>query len=92
MQSVNARIFLVMLLGAATALPARAAEPTAPPRVEKFTPAQAGKSSRAADSRRRAAIAVFVTDDADSMRLPAFATPATPLPVRFVRVGVEWTF
>lgn len=82
-----------MLLGAATALPARAAEPTAPPRVQQFTPAQAGKSSRAADSsRRRAAIAVFVTDDADSMRLPAFATPTTPLPVRFMRVGVEWTF
>ena len=90
---MNARIFLIMLLGAATALPAQADEPVAQPRAEKLTPAEKVKSSGAAErSRRRAAISVFVTDDADSMRLPAFATPTTPLPVRFMRVGVEWTF
>ena len=91
--SVNTRIFLVMLLGATTALPVQAAEPALPRRVEKFTPADSAKSRAAERSpRRRATIAVFVTDDADSMRLPAFATPTTPLPVRFMRVGVEWTF
>lgn len=81
-----------MLLGAATALPAQAAEPTLPRRVEKFTPADSAKARAAERARRRATVSVFVTDDADSMRLPAFATPTTPLPVRFMRVGVEWTF
>ena len=38
------------------------------------------------------AMAVLITDDHDSMRLPAFATRTTPLPTRFVRFGVEWSF
>jgi hypothetical protein len=37
-------------------------------------------------------LAVTFTDDADSMRLPAFASRTTPLPTRFFRVGVEWKF
>lgn len=37
-------------------------------------------------------LAVTFTDDADSMRLPAFASRTTPLPTRFLRVGVEWKF
>lgn len=39
-----------------------------------------------------AAFAVTYTDDADSVRLPSFATRTTPFPTRFLRVGVEWTF
>jgi len=35
---------------------------------------------------------VTVTDDADSTRLPAFATPTTPMPKKLIRVGVEWSF
>jgi hypothetical protein len=37
-------------------------------------------------------LAVAFTDDADSMRLPAFASRTTPLPQRFLRVGIEWKF
>jgi hypothetical protein len=39
-----------------------------------------------------AAVALTFTDDADSVRLPAFATPTTPVPTRFLRVGIEWSF
>ena len=39
-----------------------------------------------------AAVALTFTDDADSVRLPAFATPTTPLPMRFLRVGIQWSF
>jgi len=39
-----------------------------------------------------ASMAVLITDDHDSMRLPAFATRTTPLPTRFMRLGVEWSF
>jgi hypothetical protein len=44
------------------------------------------------ESRPTANMAVLFTDDADSMRLPAFATRTTPLPTRFFRLGVEWSF
>ena len=84
-----------MVIGLGTVLAeARAADAAPlPPRVEKVTHADAEKLARSAErQRRQAAIAIFVTDDADSVRLPAFATPTTPLPVRFLRVGVEWTF
>jgi hypothetical protein len=37
-------------------------------------------------------LALTFTDDADSMRLPAFASRTSPLPMRFFRVGVEWKF
>ena len=39
-----------------------------------------------------ASMAILFTDDHDSARLPAFATRTTPLPTRFMRVGVEWSF
>ena len=39
-----------------------------------------------------ASMAVLITDDHDSTRLPVFATRTTPLPTRFVRLGVEWSF
>ena len=85
---------LLLVLGLAT-VPAQAlaADPAPMPRVEKVTRADAAKQARGPErERKQAAIAVFVTDDADSLRLPAFATRTTPLPVRFLRVGVEWTF
>ena len=39
-----------------------------------------------------ASMAFLFTDDHDSTRLPAFATRTTPLPTRYMRVGVEWSF
>lgn len=85
---------LSMVLGLATVLAeARAADAAPSPRVEKVTHADVWKQARSFErQRRQAAIAIFVTDDADSLRLPAFASRTTPLPVRFVRVGVEWSF
>jgi hypothetical protein len=37
-------------------------------------------------------MAFLFTDDHDSARLPAFATRTTPMPTRFMRLGVEWSF
>jgi hypothetical protein len=57
---------------------------------------EAAKPSSWADARPEpkpaAAMAVLITDDHDSTRLPVFATRTTPLPTRFVRLGVEWSF
>ena len=39
-----------------------------------------------------ASMAFLITDDHDSARLPAFATRTTPLPTRYMRLGVEWSF
>jgi hypothetical protein len=39
-----------------------------------------------------ATVAVTLTDDADSVMLPAFAMRTTPLPMRFLRLGIEWKF
>ena len=63
-------------------------------RVEKFTPATAATPPKIAEPQRRllTAVALTVTDDGDSVRLPAFATPTTPLPMRFLRVGIQWSF
>ena len=59
-------------------------------------PDQAVKPSWISNTEREpkpaAGVAVLVTDDADSMRLPAFATRTTPTPQRFMRFGVEWSF
>ena len=85
----------MLVLGLATVLAQARADDAAPlpPRAETVTPADLWKQARSAERRRRqAAIAIFVTDDADSLRLPAFASRATPLPERFVRVGLEWSF
>jgi hypothetical protein len=70
--------------------PAAAAER----RVEKFAPAPAAMPSNVVEPQRKqlTAVALTFTDDADSVRLPPFATRTTPLPTRFLRVGVEWSF
>jgi hypothetical protein len=44
------------------------------------------------ETRPAASVAFLFTDDHDSTRLPAFATRTTPLPTRFMRLGVEWSF
>ena len=40
----------------------------------------------------KAGLALTFTDDADSVMLPAFAMRTTPMPLRFVRLGVQWRF
>ena len=71
-------------------LPAQGRTPAQP------LPAQEAARSSWADARPEvkptASMAVLITDDHDSTRLPAFATRTTPLPTRFVRLGVEWSF
>lgn len=86
----------------AACAPALAAEPaglgpaaTSLPPMPPAQPQPAAKLSPLAERERKqpaAALAVTVTDDADSTRLPAFATPSTPLPKKLFRVGVEWAF
>lgn len=63
-------------------------------RIDTFPSRQSAQPPVQAERERRplAAFAVTYTDDADSVRLPAFATRTTPFPTRFLRVGVEWTF
>jgi hypothetical protein len=51
-------------------------------RMEKMPPPQ----------KPAASVAVTLTDDADSVMLPAFAMRTTPLPMRFLRLGIEWKF
>ena len=60
--------------------------------MEKYTPPQAAKQAAERAQKQPASLAVTFTDDADSVRLPAFAMRMTPLPERFLRVGVEWRF
>jgi len=96
------RALSVMAVCLAACVPAQAAEPAGPgpaatsqPQVQLPRPQPAAKPSRLAEPERKqpaAALAVTVTDDADSTRLPAFATPTTPLPKKLLRVGVEWFF
>ena len=91
-----------MALCLVACVPAQAAEPAGPgtapttqPQVLAPQPQRADKPSPFTDPDRKppaAALAVTVTDDADSTRLPAFATPSTPQPKRLFRVGVEWSF
>lgn len=63
-------------------------------RIDTLPSRQGAQTSVQAERERRplAAFALTYTDDADSVRLPAFATRTTPFPTRFLRVGVEWTF
>ena len=44
------------------------------------------------EARPAASMAILFTDDHDSTRLPAFATRTTPMPTRFMRLGVEFSF
>ena len=91
-----------MALCIAACVPAHAAEPagpgpvvTAQPRMPAPEPQRAAKPSPFTEPERKpsaATLAVTVTDDADSTRLPAFATPSTPQPKKLFRVGVEWSF
>jgi hypothetical protein len=96
------RALFVMAVCLATCAPAQAAEPAGPgpaatslSRLPPLQPQPAAKPSPLAEPERKqpaAALAVTVTDDADSTRLPAFATPSTPTPKKLLRVGVEWSF
>jgi hypothetical protein len=102
------RALFVMAVCLAACVPAQAAEPAGPGAAaisqpdahalrdaQTLRPQPAAKPSPLAEPERKrsaAALAVTVTDDADSTRLPAFATPTTPLPKKLVRVGVEWSF
>lgn len=65
-----------------------------PTRIDSLPSRQGEQPSVPAERERKplATFAVTYTDDADSVRLPAFATRTTPFPTRFLRVGVEWTF
>jgi hypothetical protein len=54
--------------------------------------AQSTPKEKAPPRRPSVTVAVTFTDDADSMRLPAFASRTSPLPMRFLRVGIEWKF
>jgi hypothetical protein len=65
------------------------------PLKQELTAQQAAKPSWSmppAEPKPAASMAILFTDDHDSTRLPAFATRTTPLPTRFMRVGVEWSF
>jgi hypothetical protein len=96
------RALFVMAVCLAACVPAQAAEPAGPgPAATSQPQAQlprlqpAAKPSPLAEPERKqpsAALAVTVTDDADSTRLPAFAMPTTPMPKKLLRVGVEWSF
>ena len=86
----------------AACMPAQAAEPAGPgapattqPQVLTPQPQRAAKPSPLSEPDKKppaAALAVTVTDDADTTRLPAFATPSSPQPRKLFRVGVEWSF
>ena len=100
------KVLASIALCLAACVPAQAAEPLAPrlsggsqmPPARAFqgVPVQEAAKPSWADARPEpkpaAAMAVLITDDHDSMRLPAFATRTTPLPTRFMRLGVEWSF
>jgi len=90
-----------MVVCLAACVPAQAAEPAGPGAAATARPQmpapepQRTKPSPFTDPDRKppaASIAVTVTDDADSTRLPPFATPSTPQPKKLFRVGVEWSF
>jgi hypothetical protein len=79
---------------AAAVVQAEPASQGAGPRPAAVSEKRLDKPSRAAETQRKqlAAIALTFTDDGDSVLLPAFASRTTPLPTRFLRVGVEWSF
>ena len=55
--------------------------------------AASGEKSPTPPQRRPVAVvSLTFTDDADSVRLPAFASRTTPLPMRFIRIGIEMKF
>ena len=92
----------IALLLAAVLVPAEAAAHSADARtvavaenpVLKSLPMPAATPPKAPEPQKKplAAVAVTLTDDADSTLLPAFASRTTPLPTRLLRVGIEWSF
>jgi hypothetical protein len=94
------RVLFVIAVCLAASVPARAAEPAGPGPAASSqpqfpSPQPGAKRSPLAEPERKQpgpALAVTVTDDADSTRQPAFATPSTPMPKKLYRVGVEWSF
>jgi hypothetical protein len=97
------RALLLLVLSLAAALvPAEVAAQDAgarPAAISKMRlddlPMPAATPAKAAESQRKqqfAAIAVTLTDDVDTVWLPPFASRTTPQPMRFLRVGVEWSF
>jgi hypothetical protein len=100
------RAFISMAVCVVACVPVQAAEPAGPGLASTsqvdvlrdartLRPMPPAKPSPFTDAERKpptAALAVTVTDDADSTRLPAFATPSTPQPKKLFRVGVEWSF
>jgi hypothetical protein len=87
-------LLAIALTAACTVAQAQSSPVVSEKRVDHFAAAQASKPAKSADARRKpaAAIAVALTDDADSILLPTFAMRTTPAPIRFLRVGVEWSF
>ena len=85
-------LLALALAVACTSLEAQSSAPLKA--VDKFTASQTEKSAKLAEPQRRraASVAVALTDDADSILLPPFATRTSPLPMRFLRVGLEWSF
>jgi hypothetical protein len=68
---------------------------TAADSAAKNLPAASSKPARPAEEparRPHASLAFTASDDADSVLLPAFASRSTPQPMRFLRVGLEWSF
>ena len=100
------RALLSIAVCFAACVPVLAAEPVGPgpaatsqmdvqQDVQTLRPMPPAKPSPLVEPDRKppaAALAVTVTDDADSTRLPAFAMPSTPTPKKLLRVGVEWSF
>jgi hypothetical protein len=87
-------LLAIALTAACTVAQAQSSALVSEKRVDRFAAAQASRLAKPADPRRKpaAAIAVALTDDADSILLPTFAMRTTPAPIRFLRVGVEWSF
>jgi len=94
------KLLFVIAVCLAASVPAQAAEPAGPGPAASSQPQfprpqAAAKGSPLAEPERKQpgqALTVTITDDADSTRQPAFATPSTPMPKKLYRVGVEWSF
>lgn len=94
------KVLFVIAVCLAASVPALAAEPaglgpvaTSQPQFPRPLPAAKASPLAEPERKQRAVVlAVTITDDADSTRMPAFATPSTPMPKKLYRVGVEWSF
>jgi hypothetical protein len=87
------KLLVVLALGiACSAVQAQSSPPQK--RVDNFTVSQAEKPAKLPERLRlpTASVAVTLTDDVDSIWLPPFASRTTAAPMRFLRVGLEWSF